>query len=189
MDDTSGGTTVNPSAQGQKVTLSSRSTQVVPKPTSRPESDLLFGSMIVDVLEGRFVPVKVISFATIQTQTFDSNTLISLGLDGLHSSTALSSVSTDCFEIQGSRDHLDVGQGELRTLCDDLSVESDEGGSIVVQPVSIATLLVGIEVDTSELLSRRMISSESDLRHTQRSTLRVASLISSTRVYSFRNSW
>ena len=83
--------------------------------------------MVVDVLEGRLVPVKVIPVATIQTQTFDSNPLIGLGLNGLHPSTALGSVSTDCFEIQGSRDHLDIGQGELRTLCNDPSVEGDEG--------------------------------------------------------------
>ena len=105
----------------------------------------------MNVLEGRLVPIKVITVTTIQTETFDANTLIRFRLDGLHSSTALRSVSTDCLKIQRSRDDLDVGKGELRTLSDNLSVESNKGGSIVVQPVSITTLLVGIEVDTSEL--------------------------------------
>ena len=151
MNDASRRATIDPSTQGQKVTLGLGSPQVIPQPTSRTQRDLLFGSMIVNLPDGRLSPIEIVAQSTVQPQALGTDALISLGLDGLHPPATLRPMSADGFEVQCGRDDLDVGQGELRALSDDLAVEGDQGGSIIVQPVSVASLLIGVEVDTSEL--------------------------------------
>jgi hypothetical protein len=60
-------------------------------------------------------------------------------------------VRADCLKVKGSRDDFDIVERELAALRNDLAVECDEGGTIVVESVSVATLLIGVKVDSAEL--------------------------------------
>jgi hypothetical protein len=151
MNDTGGRAAIDTSAQRQKVTLRPGSSKVIPQPTSRSQSNLLFGRVIVNLTNGGFSPVEIVAQPAVKTKALDTDPFVSLGLDRLHPPAALSTVRPDGLEVQRGRDHLDVRQGELRSLGDNLSVEGNQRGPIVIEPVAIASLLVGVEVDTSEL--------------------------------------
>lgn len=58
---------------------------------------------------------------------------------------------TDFFDINSSRNDLHIFQGELGTLGDNIPVDDNHCTAIIVEPITIATLLVGIEVDASAL--------------------------------------
>lgn len=60
---------------------------------------------------------------------------------------------SNSFEIDGGCDDLDIGQGELRALSEDDAIESNHTGTIVVETITVASLLIGVEVDTTELMS------------------------------------
>lgn len=60
-------------------------------------------------------------------------------------------MGTDRLKIKRGRNDLDVVERELTALRHDFAVECDESGTIVVQSVSIATLLISVKVDSTEL--------------------------------------
>lgn len=151
MNDTCGRAAIDTSAQRQKVTLRPGSSKVIPQPTSRSQSNLLFGRVIVNLTNGGFSPVEIVAQPAVKTKALDSDPFVSLGLNRLHPPAALSTVSPDGLEVQSGRDDLDVRQGELRSLGDDLSVESNQRRPIVIEPITVASLLIGVKVDTSEL--------------------------------------
>jgi hypothetical protein len=107
--------------------------------------------VIVNLTNGGFSPVEIVAQPAVKTKTLDPDPFVSLGLDRLHPPAALSTVRPDGLEVQRGRDNLDIRQGELRSLGDNLSVESNQRRPIVIEPVAIASLLIGVKVDTSEL--------------------------------------
>jgi len=54
-------------------------------------------------------------------------------------------------KIDGGGYDFDVVEGELGALSDDFSVEGDEGTSIVVESISVTSLLICVEVETARL--------------------------------------
>lgn len=58
-------------------------------------------------------------------------------------------------DVDGGYNYFDVVQRKLGALCDYLSINGNERASIVVQSISVATLLIGIEIDTARLRSTR----------------------------------
>ena len=97
VDDTGCSATVDTSAQRQEVTLSPGSPKVVPEPTCGAQGNLLLGRVVVDVANGSLSPIKVVAQSTIETKTFNTDTLIGFGLDGLHPPATLGSMSSDSF--------------------------------------------------------------------------------------------
>jgi hypothetical protein len=99
-------------------------------------------------------------------------------------------VSTHFLDVDSGGNDLDVVERELRALSDDLAIEADEGAAVIVETVAVASLLVGVEVDTTGLDGEgsEMDDGNRRARRTQL-TLRVASLMSSMRVESLRSSW
>lgn len=130
----------------------------------------------------------IISQTGIETNTLDDNPTVGFRLNTLHSSTAVGPMRTDCLKIKRSRDDFDIVQRELTALGDNFAVECDESGTVVVQPVSVATLLIGVEIYTAELQSRAQSTLRSATVTKSPNTFSVASRMRSTRVCSFRNS-
>lgn len=58
------------------------------------------------------------------------------------------------FDINGGRHDFDIVQGELGALCDNLAVQCDKCTSIIIETVSVAALLVSIEIYAAKLLRR-----------------------------------
>jgi hypothetical protein len=54
-------------------------------------------------------------------------------------------------QVERGGHDFDIVQRELASLSHDLSVKGDKRSAIVVKPISVATLLIGIEVDAAEL--------------------------------------
>ena len=90
------------------------------------------------------------SISSVQPRV-DRYPVIRLRLRALHPPTTRCPVCPHRFKINGGGDDLDFGQGKLRALSEDLPVESDHAGAIVVQAVPVASLLIRIKVDTTEL--------------------------------------
>lgn len=70
---------------------------------------------------------------------------------GLHAPTALRSMCADVLDINSRGNHFDIVQRELTALRNDMAIDGDHGTTVVVEPVTIASLLVGIEVNATEL--------------------------------------
>ena len=64
-------------------------------------------------------------------------------------------MSSNGIEIDGSGDDFDVVEGELGSLSEDDSVQDDHGGTVVVESISVAALLVRVEVDSTDLGKRK----------------------------------
>jgi hypothetical protein len=60
-------------------------------------------------------------------------------------------VSSHILDVNRGGDDFNIVEGELRALGDNLPVQCDYGGAIVVKSVSIAALLICIQIDTPEL--------------------------------------
>jgi len=60
----------------------------------------------------------------------------------------------DRAEVDRRADDLDVGERELGALGEDDAVRDDKGAAVIVEPVAVAALLVGVEVDAAELSVR-----------------------------------
>jgi hypothetical protein len=103
-----------------------------------------------------FVSSRIITQACIQSNTVNDNTAVGFRLHALHSSTAVCSVRSYRLKIECRRYDLDIVERELASLSDNLSVEGDESCAVVVQSISVATLLIGVKVDASELKSRTL---------------------------------
>lgn len=65
-------------------------------------------------------------------------------LTRLHTSRAFGAVRTDILNVNRSSNDLDVLEGELGALSDYEAVDKDHGTSIVIQAISIASLLVRV---------------------------------------------
>lgn len=72
-------------------------------------------------------------------------------LTSLHTPRLGCSSSLDIIEIQRTSNDLHVIQGELTSLSDDAAIEGDQGAAIIVESIAIAALLIGIEVDATQL--------------------------------------
>ena len=64
-------------------------------------------------------------------------------------------MSSNILDIYRRSDDFDVVQGELGTLSNYVPVDRYHGAPVVVEPVSIASLLIGIEINTPELCKFR----------------------------------
>ena len=60
-------------------------------------------------------------------------------------------VSTDVLEVECGGDDLDVVQTELGALRDNLAITGNHGAAVVVKAVAVASLLIRVQVDTTEL--------------------------------------
>jgi hypothetical protein len=60
-------------------------------------------------------------------------------------------VRANVFNVYRSRNNLNIGERELRTLCDNGPIECNERTAVIIEPIAVTTLLVGVEVDTTEL--------------------------------------
>ena len=82
---------------------------------------------------------------------FDFDAMVSFRTTSLHVSTALSPVSSNVLDIYRRSHHLDIVQGELGALGDDVTVDRNHGTPVVVESISVTPLLVRIQVNTPEL--------------------------------------
>lgn len=89
---------------------------------------------------------------------------ISLRLASLHVSTASPSIIAHIIDIDRRANDFYIVEGELRALCNNSTVDCNQGGPIVVQAVTITALLIGIKVDTSQLTESRQLSSQAFIR-------------------------
>lgn len=55
------------------------------------------------------------------------------------------------FNVHSSSDHFNIVQGELGALSDNFTVDNNHCTAIVVESVTVAALLVGIEINASTL--------------------------------------
>jgi len=62
-------------------------------------------------------------------------------------------LSSHRFEVNRCCVHLDIVERKLRALRKDPSIECDQRASIVVETISVAALLICVEIDTPELPS------------------------------------
>lgn len=89
------------------------------------------------------------------------NSLIRLSLRALHPPATCCPVSPNSAKVNGGGDNFDFGKRELSALGEDLAVHGNETCSVIVETVTVTTLLVSIEVDTAKLddwLASRIIS-------------------------------
>lgn len=98
-----------------------------------------------------FMSSGIISQASIKSHTVNDNSAIRFRLDALHSSTAVCSMRSYRLKIERRRHNFNIVERELASLSNDFSVEGNESCTVVVQSISIATLLISIEVDATEL--------------------------------------
>ena len=77
--------------------------------------------------------------------------VVALRTGRLHATTALRAMRTHVLDVDRSRDHLHICEGELRALSDNASVERYHRAAIVIQPIPIASLLIRVEVHAAEL--------------------------------------
>lgn len=108
------------------------------------------------------------------------DTVVPLCLCGLHIPAHHRTMRANVLQVKGGGDYFNVVEGELGTLRNNLPVAGDHGAPIVVETISVTSLLVGIQIYSSKL-SRNPVSYEHGNIHNEL-TLSVASLISSTRV-------
>lgn len=80
-----------------------------------------------------------------------TDALETLGLSSLDTSRAPPTMSADFLNVDRGRDDLDVVERELRALRHDLAVDRDERAAVVVESITIASLLVCVEVYSSGL--------------------------------------
>jgi hypothetical protein len=95
----------------------------------------------------------VLDFSELSTAKGESNfnAMIPFGHSGLHVPTAPSPMSPDILDVYRGGHDFNVVQGELGTLSNDVPVDGDHGTSVVVEPVSVAPLLISIQINTTEL--------------------------------------
>lgn len=55
--------------------------------------------------------------------------------------------------VDSSRDDFNVIEGELGALSNDTSIDRNQGTAIIIESISVASLLVCIQVDSSQLVS------------------------------------
>lgn len=79
------------------------------------------------------------------------DSMVPLRSRSLHASAALRPVSPDVLDVDSGRDDFNIVQRKLAALSDDVTIDSYHSASIVVQPVAVAALLIGIEVNAAEL--------------------------------------
>lgn len=79
---------------------------------------------------------------------------------GLHATTPSAASGSYIVQVDSRTDHLNVLQAELRALSYQSSVTGDQRAAIVVQPVSVASLLVGVEIDSAQLLQHLRVSED-----------------------------
>jgi hypothetical protein len=60
-------------------------------------------------------------------------------------------VGADFLDVNGRDNNFDVVERKLGTLSDDFAVERDEGASVVVESITVAALLICVEVDAAGL--------------------------------------
>jgi hypothetical protein len=96
-------------------------------------------------------------------------------------------VRANIFDVYRSRNNLDIGERELRTLCNNGPIERNERTAVVIEAIAVATLLIRVKVDTTELPKQSIFTFREE-DGPIRNTFWVASLMRSTRVYSLRSS-
>ncbi|KAI3479823.1 hypothetical protein L1887_58119 [Cichorium endivia] len=74
----------------------------------------------------------------------------------LHATALGATVRAHIVQIHRRRDDLHIVERELRALRDDDAVDRDERAAIVVEPVAVAALLVGVQIDAAQL-ERRLL--------------------------------
>ena len=105
----------------------------------------------VEVMENQVIEVaNAIEFPAGEREVH-LDPVIPVALGGLHVPAHHRAMRADILQVESGGDHLDVVKGELRPLRDDLPVASDHGAAVVVQAISVAPLLVGVEVDSTKL--------------------------------------
>jgi hypothetical protein len=77
--------------------------------------------------------------------------MVPLRFGSLHAATTFGAVGANVLNVDSCSDDLDVSQRELGSLGDDTAVHCNEGAAIVVQSISIATLLVSVQIYPSQL--------------------------------------
>lgn len=90
------------------------------------------------------------------------------------------------FNVHSGSDNLDVVERELRALGHDVAVDDDHRTPVVVQTITVAALLVSVQINATTL------QTDQHLNHTQFGdilTNLVACVIRLTRVSSFLSSW
>ena len=177
VNDDSRRTAIDAATKRQKIPLRARAAKVVPQPASgaqpcvRPTSIrrrgqrqagpttecnaryLLLGRVVPHLILPHRRPVALLDRVELAAGERDGrlDAVVALRAGGLHTTAALRAVRAHVLNVDRRRDDLDVGEGELRALGDDAPVERDHRTTVVVQSITIAALLVRIEVHTAEL--------------------------------------
>ena len=77
--------------------------------------------------------------------------MIALRASRLVAAAACRAVRADVLDVDCRGDYFDVLERELGALGDDAAVDDDEGAAVVVEAISVAPLLVRVEVYASKL--------------------------------------
>lgn len=86
----------------------------------------------------------------------------------MHSSRGSKPVCADSLYIHHGGDNFNVIQRELGTLSDDFPIDNNHSGTVVVEAVTAASLLVGIEIDSAVLTCGFSDQVKTDIEFTQR---------------------
>ena len=123
--------------------------EVVPQPTRRAQRNLFLGLVVSDLyLLGR--PNGGVQIGAVARQTYVRlDARVDGVVDGLHPSRRLESVAPHVLQVHRRRHNLDIPERELRALRHNLSVHPNHRTAVVVEPVAVAALLVGIQIDAA----------------------------------------
>jgi len=152
VDDDNGCTGVNASRERDQISRSTTSSQVVPQVGSTAQCNFLFDRVKARLVrDGRAQKEIQVVLVGAKLEVGLNSMVLGLAHSSLHSPRDRGAVGSDLLNVYGGSDNLDVIQRELRTLGKDLAIAEDKGTAIKVETVSIATLLVGVEVDSAAL--------------------------------------
>ena len=106
--------------------------------------------MVLELAHFRLLLPELHALPAVQPE-IDPDALVRLCLSSLHPSRAACAVRPHGLEIERGGRNFHLVERELAALGDDTPVERDERRAVVVQSLAIAALLVGVEVDSSQL--------------------------------------
>lgn len=173
---------VDAATQWHEVALRSASPQVIPHPTRRAEAgrnegasilqlestasgrqlptitcclrNLLLGQVVARLLLAGNLEVDEIIRVACAERSLHSESLVPLADCCLERSRATCAPCSNILDVYRRRNNLHIVERELGSLSNHCSVDYDESTAVVVESVSIATLLICIEVYPPALSSR-----------------------------------
>lgn len=127
------------------------SSEVVPQPACGPSRNFFFRLVIADFnLIGRTY-ARIQIACSLRQPRIQFETLVRRCVCGLQASARRTTEAPHIFQVDCCGNNLHIVEGELRSLSDDPAIDDDHRTTIIVEPVTIAPLLIRVKVYATSL--------------------------------------